>query len=148
MNQTNRSEPMATPLEHIDDPTLPARVTTLSPAELDSLPFGVIRLDADGKVTFYSKTEAELSGYGDRRAIGRDFFTQMAPCLATPERLRRIDQARLHALDGRHVKLDQGLFLGQLCLVLFADADNLAQDLDVRVVSARGGGLWLFLERP
>ena len=135
MNQTNRSEPMATPLEHIDDPTLPARVTTLSPAELDSLPFGVIRLDADGKVTFYSKTEAELSGYGDRRAIGRDFFTQMAPCLATPERLRRIDQAR------REGTLD-------ISFEQIGDFDDAERELHVRVVSARGGGLWLFLERP
>lgn len=135
MNQAHSSEPVAAPLEHVDDPTLLARVAQLSPAELDHLPFGVIRLDAEGKVTLYSKTEAELSGYGDRRAIGRDFFTQMAPCLATPERLRRIDQAR------REGTLD-------ISFEQIGDFDDAERELHVRVASAPGGGLWIFIERP
>jgi len=121
--------------EQIDDETLPARVELLSREELDNLPFGVIRLDAEGKVTFFSKTEAEQSGYRDRRAIGQDFFTQMAPCLATPERLRRIAQARqAGTLD---------IFFEQI-----GDFDDAERELRVRVVSASGNGLWLFLERP
>jgi photoactive yellow protein len=135
MNQAKQSDRMATQLEHIDDPTLPARVATLSPAELNNLPFGVIQLDPEGKVTFYSKTEAEQSGYRDRRAIGRDFFTQMAPCLGTPERLHRIDQAR------REGTLD-------ISFEQIGDFDDAERELHVRVVSAPGGGLWLFLERP
>jgi photoactive yellow protein len=135
MNQTKPYDAAEAPLEHIDDPALPERVAKLSLAELDNLPFGVIRLDAEGKVTFYSKTEAEQSGYRDRRAIGRDFFTQMAPCLATPERLRRIEQARHEGtLD---IAFEQ-----------IGDFDDAERELHVRAVSAAGGGLWLFLERP
>jgi photoactive yellow protein len=135
MNQAKQSEPTEAPLEHIDDPTLPARVAKLSLAELDNLPFGVVRLDPEGKVTFYSKTEAEQSGYRDRRAIGREFFTQMAPCLGTPERLRRIDQAR------REGTLD-------IAFEQIGDFDDAERELHVRVASAPGGGLWLFIERP
>jgi photoactive yellow protein len=135
MNQAKQPEDMGRPIEHIDDPTLPARVAELSLAELDHLPFGVIRLDPEGKVTFYSKTEAEQSGYRDRRAIGREFFTQMAPCLATPERLRRIAEARQEGtLD---ITFEQ-----------IGDFDDAERELHVRVVSAPGGGVWLFLERP
>lgn len=123
------------PLLHIDDDGLLTRVERLSPAELDRLPFGVIRLDGDGKVCFFSKTEAEQSGYGDRRAIGRHFFTQMAPCLATHERLEQLEQARR---DGTlDVTFEQ-----------IGDFDDAERELRVRIASAAGGGLWLFLERP
>lgn len=122
-------------LERIDDETLPSRIERLSPEEIDALPFGVVRLDAEGIVTFYSRTEAEQSGFGDRRAIGRDFFTQLAPCLGTPERMRRIEEAR-HAgtLD---ISFEQ-----------IGDFDDAERDLRVRVVSAEGGGVWVCLQRP
>jgi photoactive yellow protein len=123
------------PLERIDDDTLPARIERLSTQQLDALPFGVVRLDADGIVTFYSRTEAEQSGFRDRRAIGRNFFTQIAPCLSTPERVRRIDEARrAGTLD---IAFEQ---IGD-----FEDADR---ELRVRVLSASGGGVWVLLERP
>lgn len=118
----------------IDDDALPARAEQLSPDELDALPFGVVRLDAAGNVTFYSKTEAAQSGFGDRRALGRGFFTQLAPCLGTPELLRRIDDARrAGTLD---VTFEQ-----------IGDFDSAERELRVRVVSAAGGGLWVFLQR-
>jgi photoactive yellow protein len=118
----------------LDDERLPERMEPLSLQEIDALPFGVVRLDAMGKVTFFSKTEAEQSGFGDRRAIGRDFFTQMAPCLGTPEFLRRIAVAR------RAGTLD-------ITFEQVGDFDDAARELRVRVSSAKGGGLWVFLQR-
>jgi photoactive yellow protein len=125
----------AAPLERIDDDTLPARIERLSPQQLDALPFGVVRLDAEGLVTFYSRTEGEQSGFRDRRAIGRQFFTQIAPCLSTPERLRRIEEARrAGTLD---VTFEQ-----------IGDFDDADRELHVRVFSAAGGGVWVCLPRP
>jgi photoactive yellow protein len=124
----------AASISSVTDEGLVASVERLTPDALDKLPFGVVRLDEAGNVTYYSKTEAEQSGYGDRRAIGRDFFTQMAPCLGTPELLHRIEQAR------RAGTLD----------ILFeqvGDFDDPERELRVRVLSATGGGLWVFLER-
>jgi photoactive yellow protein len=118
----------------VADEALPARAEELSSEELDALPFGVVRLDPAGKVTFYSRTEGEQSGYGVRRAIGLEFFTRMAPCMATPERLRQIDEAR------RAGTLD----------ILFeqvGDFDDAERELRVRLVSASDAGLWLFIER-
>jgi photoactive yellow protein len=120
--------------ESVDDEALPARVARLSREELDTLPFGVVQLDAEGKVVFFSHTEAEQSGYGDRRAIGRDFFTQMAPCMATPDRLRRIDDAR------RAGTLD-------IIFEQVGDFGDAERELRVRVVSASNAGLWLFIQR-
>jgi photoactive yellow protein len=125
----------AASLESIDDDSLPARIEQLSARELDTLPFGVVRLDAEGLVTFYSRTEAEQSGYGDRRAIGRHFFTQLAPCLSTPERLRRIDDAR------RAGTLD-------ITFEQIGDFDDAERELHVRVLSAPSGGVWVLLGRP
>jgi photoactive yellow protein len=121
-------------LSGVDAHGLLAQVERLSQEGLDSLPFGVVRLDEAGKVTYFSRAEAEQSGFGDRRAIGRDFFTQMAPCLGTPELMGRIERAR------RAGTLD----------ILFeqvGDFGDPERELRVRVLSASGGGLWVFLQR-
>lgn len=83
----------------------------------------------------YSRTEAEQSEFRDRRAIGRNFFTQMAPCLSTPDRQRLIEEAR------RSGTLD-------IAFEQVGDFDDADRELQVRVISASDGGLWVFLQRP
>jgi photoactive yellow protein len=56
------------------------RLTTLSPDVLDDLPYGVIRLDADGVVLAYNAAQADLSRFRRRQVIGRNFFEDVAPC--------------------------------------------------------------------
>ena len=71
-----------------DSPThLSGRIAidALSPAELDSLPFGVIQLDPDGKILQYNDYEAKLAGIRQSSAIGKNFFTQLAPCTDVKE---------------------------------------------------------------
>jgi photoactive yellow protein len=48
--------------------------------QLDGLPYGVIELDADGRILTYNAGEAELSGRQPEKVIGKNFFTQVAPC--------------------------------------------------------------------
>ncbi len=48
--------------------------------ELDELEFGVIGFDADEVVDVYNKTESQAAGLDPERVLGRDFFTQVAPC--------------------------------------------------------------------
>jgi photoactive yellow protein len=52
----------------------------MSEAELDELPFGAIRLDHDGKVLSYNMTESLLTGRKKEKVVGRNFFTEVAPC--------------------------------------------------------------------
>jgi photoactive yellow protein len=102
---------------------------------LDTLPFGVIRLDAASNVTYLSRTEALQSGYGDRVALGLKFFTELAPCLGSPDLVRRIEQAQVAGtLD---ITFEQ---VGD-----FDDAERL---LLVRMLSAPDGGVWVLLQRP
>lgn len=49
-------------------------------AELDVLPFGAIQLDAEGNILTYNRKESEISGRDRNRVIGRNFFTEIAPC--------------------------------------------------------------------
>jgi photoactive yellow protein len=48
--------------------------------ELDELPFGAIQLDADGTIITYNRKESEISGRARDRVLGRNFFTEVAPC--------------------------------------------------------------------
>jgi photoactive yellow protein len=52
----------------------------LSPAEFDDLPFGMIRLDQAGNVKAYNAWEARLARRDPKEVIGKNFFTDIAPC--------------------------------------------------------------------
>jgi photoactive yellow protein len=116
------------------DPDLAHRVEALSAEALDGFPFGVIRLSADGHVVLFNATERSQSGYKGRPAIGLNFFTQIAPCMDTPEMRGRIEAARARGT----VDIEVG-WIGD-----FADR---TREMTIRVQSASDGGLWVFLTR-
>ncbi|HET9960068.1 MAG TPA: hypothetical protein VFQ61_36500 [Polyangiaceae bacterium] len=127
-HDTDRAEPQ------FDDPNLAQRVEDLSVSQIDALPFGVVRLDARGKITLLSQTEARQSGLAGRNVRGLAFFTELAPCMGTPAFLNRFEQAR------RTGSLD--IWFRQIGD--FADAQR---ELEVRVLSAAAGGVWVFIRR-
>ena len=68
------------------------RLSSLAPHELDALEQGIVRLADDGTVLFYNATETKLSGLSPEQVVGRDFFTEVAPCTnngLVRERFRR-----------------------------------------------------------
>lgn len=116
------------------EPQLARAVEGLSREQIDRLPFGAIRLDPEGTVTFYSEAERRLSGFGDRDRLGRPFFSEIAPCMDTP---------------GYRGRIERALAAGRLDLEFthvgdFSDRDR---ELTVRVQSAGDGGLWIFMRR-
>jgi photoactive yellow protein len=120
-----------------DTPRLAEAVEQLSPEQVDALPFGAIRLDAAGVVTFYSATERRLSGLR-REALGRPFFVEIAPCMDNGEFRGRIEQARAAG------RLD--IAFGHVSDLPSGERDVA---LDVRVQSSPSGdgGCWIFLRR-
>ncbi|MBA2540893.1 MAG: hypothetical protein H0V17_14735 [Deltaproteobacteria bacterium] len=56
----------------------PLCLDDLDDAALDRLPFGVICLRPDGTVERMNRTESERSGIQRWRAIGRDYFREVA----------------------------------------------------------------------
>lgn len=55
-------------------------VERMNEEQLDELPFGAIRLDGEGRVLSYNMTESKLTGRKKENVIGRNFFTEVAPC--------------------------------------------------------------------
>jgi photoactive yellow protein len=60
-------------------------VSRLSPEELDTLPYGLICLDAHGRVVHYNDTEARMARLPKGKVVGRNFFTEVAPCTRVRE---------------------------------------------------------------
>ncbi|MCL4820430.1 MAG: PAS domain-containing protein [Vicinamibacteria bacterium] len=56
------------------------RIDHLKEHDLDALPIGAIRLDKNGTVLAFNAHEAQLTGRDPQRVIGKNFFTQVAPC--------------------------------------------------------------------
>ncbi|MEL6350003.1 MAG: PAS domain-containing protein [Myxococcota bacterium] len=61
------------------------KISQLSAAQLDGLAYGVIRLDARGRVLAYNDTESRMAGLPKDQVIGRNFFADLAPCTRVKE---------------------------------------------------------------
>ena len=101
-------------------------------SDLDALPFGVIKLDRQGIVRFYSATEARLSG-SKLIPLGQNLFdiSQSANRDALRARIMR-------AMENGPVDLE---------LAWFGDPNDPMREMRIRVQSARDGGVWMFIER-
>jgi photoactive yellow protein len=118
-----------------DQADLARAVEQLTTDVIDVLPFGVVKLDANGQVLFYSQREGQQSGRGMRPVIGMGFFTDIAPCMDNPSFKGRIEAAMASGtLDAEFSHVGD-----------FSDRDR---ELQVRAQSATDGGVWLFLRRP
>lgn len=56
------------------------RLDTLTREDADRIPFGIVRLDDDGIVLLYNRWESDMSGLSAERTVGRNFFSEIAPC--------------------------------------------------------------------
>ena len=115
-----------------DAPDLARRVEALSQSALDELPFGVILLDRHFVVRFYSATEARESGYG-MEPLGHEFF-EVSHCDDKAD----LRASWLRAMEQGPVDFD---------LSRTGDLAHPKRELRMRIVSARNGGLWVFVER-
>jgi len=116
-----------------DAADLVKHIERLSQYHLDTLPFGVILLDRDGSILFYSRTEAEKSGYG-KIPLGENLF-EISPCMRSNDFRGRIKRA----MDEGSVDLEFG-WPGD-----YADP---SRDLRLRVISSSDRkGIWIFIER-
>jgi len=68
------------------------QLSAMSDGELDRLPFGVIKLDALGKVLAFNVAESELSGFRPADVLGRNFFHDVAPCTRTKKFFGRFQE--------------------------------------------------------
>ena len=57
----------------------------MAPEELDRLPYGMIQLDAGGRILKFNSVESRLAALPQRQQIGKHFFTEVAPCTKVQE---------------------------------------------------------------
>lgn len=63
----------------------------LAPSDFDSLPFGMIRLDRAGTIQVYNAWEARLARRNPKEVVGKNFFTDIAPCTNVTEFRGKLD---------------------------------------------------------
>jgi photoactive yellow protein len=61
------------------------RIDAFDERRLDELPWGVIQLSHEGVVLQYNRYEEGLAGRRAAEVIGRNFFTEVAPCTDVQE---------------------------------------------------------------
>jgi photoactive yellow protein len=115
-------------------PDLARAIETLDATQIDQLPYGVIKLDADGVTKIFNATEARMSGFKSRPALGLEFFLDVAPCMGKPEFRGRIEQVRRNGT----VDIEMG-WVG--------DFDNIDREMQVRIQSSTDNGIWIFIHR-
>jgi photoactive yellow protein len=90
------------PLEiEFDNLNLFAILASLSSADLDKLPFGVIGFDGEGVICIYNAPEARWAGLDRDNVIGSPMFEVVAPCMNNYLIAERFGEAseRHEALD-------------------------------------------------
>jgi len=55
-------------------------LNSMSGAQVDALPYGAVKIDDRGTIQVYNRYESELGGIAPAHAIGKNFFTDIAPC--------------------------------------------------------------------
>ena len=53
-------------------------------AERDNLPYGIIKLDESGTILEFNMTESVITGRNQSEVMGKNFFSDVAPCTKTP----------------------------------------------------------------
>jgi photoactive yellow protein len=115
-----------------DASDLAGDIEQLSQYDLDNLPFGVILIDAAGKILFFSETEWRAARFDDA-PLGQNLFA-ISHCFGSGDFRGRVKRAQAE---------------GQVDLEFAWPGDRLdpTRDLRIGVQSAGRGGLWLFIER-
>ncbi len=72
----------------------PDALNALTDEELDSLPFGVVGLELNGRIARYNVAEARFARLDRGRVIGKSFFEEIARCTAVPAFKGNFDRLR------------------------------------------------------
>lgn len=62
------------------DDELDSKLGGASDEELNQADFGIIKIDDTGQILFFNQYESDLSGVDPEDAVGKNFFTEVAPC--------------------------------------------------------------------
>ncbi len=78
-----------------DDVSMIELLSTMNEAALDELPFGVVGLESNNMVELYNAHEERYSGLPRAIVVGRQFFSDVAPCMNNYMVAERLQEAPL-----------------------------------------------------
>ncbi len=118
----------------VADMAMLAGLDSLTVDQIDELPFGCIRTDDSGIVEIYNQAESKIAGMDPAKALGRNFFTQVAAC--TNNKLFR-------------GTFNRGVEEGQMNLVFFYTFTYRMAPTEVKVQFFRrpGGSNWILIAK-
>lgn len=67
-------------------------LANMKDGDLDQLAFGAIQLDGNGKILQYNAAEGDITGRDPNSVIGKNFFTDVAPCTDSKEFRGRFEE--------------------------------------------------------
>jgi photoactive yellow protein len=104
-------------------------IESMTHAELNQLPFGAIRITADGTILDYNDSEAALSHRRPADVIGKNFFTEVAPCTRVAEFYGEFEKLKVAGRSGQAefsfvFRFAKGAALVDVVLLYEADTGN------------------------
>ena len=118
-----------------DQDDLANKLAQMSDSQLDDLAFGAVKLDAEGKILQYNAAEGDITGRKPEEVIGKNFFTEIAPCTGT---------------DQFQGKFKEGVASGDLnaAFEYTFDYNMVPTKVRVQMKNAAGGqAYWVFVKR-
>jgi photoactive yellow protein len=110
-------------------------LSKMSTADIDKLAFGAVELDRTGRILRYNAAEGAITGRDPKAVIGRNFFTEVAPCTNTP---------------GFRGVFDKGVASGDLNTMIEYTFDYNMKATKVKVHMKKalaGDNYWVFVKR-
>lgn len=68
------------------------KLSSMSKEQFDDVAFGAIQLDEKGNILKYNAAEGDITGRDPDSVIGKNFFTQVAPCTNSPQFKGKFDE--------------------------------------------------------
>lgn len=68
------------------------KLASMDKGQLDDVAFGAIQLDANGKIIQYNAAEGDITGRDPQTVVGKNFFTDVAPCTNSKEFKGKFDE--------------------------------------------------------
>jgi photoactive yellow protein len=110
-------------------------LASMNEKQLDDLAFGAVQLDPTGAILAYNVAEGSITGRDPKSVIGKNFFTEVAPCTNS---------------KGFRDVFDNGVKAGRLNALLEWTFDNKMAATKVQVhmkKAAVGEKYWIFVKR-
>ncbi|TDP38301.1 photoactive yellow protein [Idiomarina aquatica] len=68
------------------------KLASMDNGQLDDVAFGAIQLDGNGKIIQYNAAEGDITGRDPSAVVGKNFFTDVAPCTNSKEFKGKFDE--------------------------------------------------------